>query len=332
MKFKGTWGLLLIFITLIAFLYFFDIPNEKRQNEQKEKAEKLFDFSTDLVQQAELISTKGHFLIQKNSEGKWMVKNILPRESDSLNVLADSNVVERIIQEIQELKSGRVVDEKGEDLKSFGFNAQEKSVTLKLKNSSSLQLLIGDEAPLSETVYVKMGDSPKVYLTGSGIKTVVENDFWKLRNKHLLSYDQILIDRVEVKTPNQSWDLNKKGDEWFFNDRPADKVNEEKLSSFLFSAGTLDGESVLSEEGKNLKEFGLDPPYATLRFHIKDKVHALLIGKMKKEDMVTAIGNPAGPIFAIKKEFLNRISAREELIKKEPSPIPATSSNSNKTK
>lgn len=334
MKFKATWILFLLFLALMAYLFFVDNPKEKKEIEQKEKAEKLFDFSSDQVQQAELLSAKGHFLIQKNPEGKWMVRNILPQESGSLNVLADSNVVEQMVQEMQGLKVGRVVDEKGEDLKSFGFNAPEKSLTLKLKNSSSLKLLVGDDAPLPQSLYLKRGDSPKVYLTGYGIKIIFENDFWSLRNKHLLSYDQILIDRVEVKTPDQSWELTKKGEEWIFNDRPNDKVNEEKLSSFLFSAGILEGDKVLSEEGKNLKEFGLDPPYVALKFHIKDQVHTLLIGKMKKEETVTALGNPAGPVFEIKKEFLNRIPARDELVKKEPPPppSPATTSNSNKTK
>lgn len=331
MKFKGTWILFFLFLVLIGYLFFVDKPKEKKDLEQKEKAEKLFDFSIDQVQETELTSPKGHFLIQKNPEGKWIIKNFPAQESAPNAVLADSNVVEKIIQEVQGIKTGRVVDEKGADLKSFGFITPEKSITLKLKNSTPLKLIVGDDAPLPQSLYAKRGDSPKVYLTGYGIKIIFENDFWSLRNKHLLSYDQVLIDGVEVNMPDQSWKLTRKGDDWSFNDRPNDKVSEEKLSSFLFSAGTLEGEKVLSEEGNNLKEFGLDPPFVTLRFNIKDKVHTLLIGKMKKEDIVTAMGNPAGPVFSIKKEFLNRIPNREALIKKEPPPSQATTSTINKT-
>ncbi|MFI5303592.1 MAG: DUF4340 domain-containing protein [Nitrospiria bacterium] len=332
MRFKATWVFLFIFLALVSYLLLFENPKEKKEAEQKEKAEKLFDFSPDQVRQAEIYSTKGHFMIEMNPEEKWIVKNISDAGSSSVNVLADSRVVERLIQQFGQLKPIRVVEENGENLKGFGFIVPEKSVALSLKNGIILKLLIGDDAPISQTLYVKRADNAKVYLTDNTIKSIVENDLWTLRNKHLLSYDQVLIDRVEVQLPGESWELTRKGDEWILNDRPSEKINEEKLSSFLFSAGTLEGERILSEEGKNLKEYGLDTPYATLRFHIKEKTFTLLIGKMNNEEDLAALGNPPGPVFQIKKEFLKQIPLKEDLIKKPPPPLPAATSGGSGTK
>jgi hypothetical protein len=327
---RGTFILLFFFLVVVSYLFLFDNPRVKRETEKKEKAEKLFDFAPDQVQQAEIVSSTGHFLISKNADGKWMVKNL--QGEPSVNVLADRNVVDKIVQEMHEVKPTRVVDEKGDDLAGFGFKSPEKSVALTLKDGMKLKLLIGDEAPLAQSLYLKRGDNAKVYLSDSGIRLLVNYEFWNLRNKHLLSYDQMSIDHVEVKMPDRGWELIKKGDEWTFQDKPGEKVNEEKLSAFLFQAGTLDGEKVLSETGTDLKTYGLDPPAATLIFHIKDQVHTLLVGKANKDQKVAALGNTAGPIFEIKEDFLNRIPTREELVKKEPPPAPAVTSGMIKTK
>ncbi|MBI1824597.1 MAG: DUF4340 domain-containing protein [Nitrospirae bacterium] len=330
MRYKATLILFLLFLGLVSYLFLIDNPRIKKEAEKKEKAEKLFDFSIDQVRQVELDTSGGHFLMTKNAEEQWMVKNLQGEPTG--NVVADSNVVERIIREIHELKPTRIVDEKGEDLKGFGFNMPEKSVTLTMKEGPILKLLIGDEAPLPQTLYLKRGDNGKIYLSNAGIRVIVNYEFWNLRNKHLLSYDQVLIDHVEVKLQDHSWEVAKKGDDWIFPGQPGEKVNEEKLSSFLFSTGTLDGERVLNETGTNLKEFGLAPAYATLIFHIKDKIYTLLVGKSKNEEKITAMGNSEGPIFEIKKDFLNKIPNRNELIKKEPPPSPATTSGVNNTK
>lgn len=332
MKYKATWGFLIIFLALTAYLLFFDIPKEKKEIEQKEKAEKLFDFSADQVSQVELISLKGRFLFQKNPEGKWMVQNI-PQDTASapLNVLADSREIESIIQKINDLGTTRLIDEKGDDLKSFGFPTPEKSAGVTLKDKSTLKLLIGDEGALSQTLYVKRGDSGKVYLAGADIKSIIEKDFWGLRNKRLIFYDQGLIDQIEVKTLEKSWSLTKKGEEWTFGDRPNDKIDEVRVSSFLFMAGMLEGEKILDEEARRLKDYGLDAPIVSLKFHEKGKTYTILVGnktgKIKgPADGLSALGNPSGSVFQINKNFLNKIPSKDDLIKKEPSPLPSSSS------
>lgn len=322
MKHKATWAILIIFLALSAYLVFFDIPKEKKEIEQKEKAEKLFDFLADQVLQVETFSPKSHFLFQKNPEEKWMVKNIPLQNavgSPSHNVSADPQVVDEIIQKVHELRTSRLVDEKGDDLKYFGFVTPEKSMVVTLKNNSTLKLLIGDEGALSQTLYVKRGDSGKVYLAGADIKSVIEKDFWELSNKHLVSFDQGAIDQIEVKSPKSSWALVKKGIGWRLTDRPNQTVDEAKISSFLFQVGSLEGEKVLSEEAKNLKEYGLDPPLASLKFQAKEKAYLLLIGEKnrnqeKQDEWLTALGDSSGPIFQIKKEFLDKIPAKEGLI------------------
>ena len=77
-----------------------------------------------------------------------------------------------MIQKIHELRTTRLVDEKGNDVKSFGFVTPEKSTGVTLKNNSTLKLLIGDDGVLSQTLYVKRGDNPKIYLAGADIKTI----------------------------------------------------------------------------------------------------------------------------------------------------------------
>jgi hypothetical protein len=182
-KYKATWGLLLIFLGLIAYLYFVDLPRDKKEAEKKEKDEKLFNFISSDVDQVEILSSNGHLFIQKNSEGGWTVKNLVPEPKASLPVLADSKEVDTIIGTVHDLKSGRVVDEKGEDLKTFGFGVPEKSVTMTLKDHSSLKLVLGADGALSESVYVKRGDRGTVYLTDAWVKQVFEKDFFALKSK-----------------------------------------------------------------------------------------------------------------------------------------------------
>ncbi|MHB8484038.1 MAG: DUF4340 domain-containing protein, partial [Nitrospiria bacterium] len=300
---------------------------------------KIFEFSSGEVLKVELVSLKGHFLFQKNPDGKWMVQNI-PRDTASapLSVLADLREVETIIQKISDLRPSRVVDEKGDDLKSFGFAGPERSAAVTLKNNSVLKLRIGDDGALSRTLYVKREDAGKVYLAGSEIRSIIEKDFWELRNKHLMSFDQGLIDQIEVTAPGKSWSLARKGEEWTLGDRPKDKIDEAKVSSFLFQAGTLEGEKILDEEAKNLKEYGLDKPVVSLSFHSKEKTYTLLIGKTKRpepdHEELAALGNPSGPVYQIKKEFLDKIPAKEDILKKEepakPEKLPLPSQKNKK--
>ncbi len=180
-KYKATWGLLFILLGLIAYLYFVDLPRDKKEAVKKENAEKLFNFLSSDVDQVDIVSSNGHMFIQKHSEGFWTVKNIVPQES--VAVLADSKEVDTIIGTVHDLKSGRIVDEKGVDLNSFGFGVPEKSLTLTFRDHSSLKLVLGADGAISQTIYVKRGDRGTVYLTDAWVKQVFEKDFASLMKK-----------------------------------------------------------------------------------------------------------------------------------------------------
>ena len=59
MKFKGTVWMVVAFLGIVLYYYLVDIPAEKKQSEEKERAEKILFFETDQVEE---------FILEKKDE------------------------------------------------------------------------------------------------------------------------------------------------------------------------------------------------------------------------------------------------------------------------
>ncbi|HXN06398.1 MAG TPA: DUF4340 domain-containing protein [Nitrospiria bacterium] len=321
--------LAVILILLSAWLVWVDNPRMKREEEKKEKADLLFNFPEEAVQGVELFSSKGHIVLLKSSDGKWMISNSVDGKEGSAALPAETGEVEAIIRQVHDLRYSRSLDEPGPDLKSYGLSEPPGKVVLKIKGKGEETLLLGDDAPGGQTFFIKKGAETKVYTVQSSLRGSFEKELFAFRNRHLLrDLNEASVNGLEVKSKEIGWQLTRNGESWVLMGNPEAKIEVRIVSGFLMQLEELEGEKILSETSKDTARFGLARPIATIQIKDKgNKAVSLLIGQYReensKEPLFAALGEATGPIFQIKNDILSLIPKKESLIKKPEPPIPA---------
>lgn len=321
--------LAVILILLSAWLVWVDNPQMKREEEKKEKADLLFNFPEVAVEGVELFSSKGHFVILKLPNGKWTISNPVEGREGPAALFADTGEVEAIIRQVHDLRYSRSLDEIAPDLKSYGLAEPRGKVVLKIKGKGEETLLLGEDAPGGQTFFIKKGADPKVYTAQSSLRGSFEKELFTFRNRHLLrDLNEASVNEVMVKTKESDWHLTRNGENWVLTGSPEAKIEGPKVSGFLMQLEELEGEKVLSETAKDIARFGLSRPIATIQIKDKEnKSRSLLIGQYREGNSIdllyAAMGEPAGPIFQIRNDFISSIPKKESLIKKPEPPKPA---------
>src|SRR5262245_25643967 len=143
MRLRSTIVLLLLLIGLGAYVYWVEVP----QAEQEAKKKTLFEFKADDVTEVSL-DYSDHEIVVRKSGDKWGI--VKPIEA-----AADATTVKNLATALAECEVKKTVTEKASDLSLYGLDNPFVKVTVKLGDKVLPTILVGKNAPVGFSTYLK---------------------------------------------------------------------------------------------------------------------------------------------------------------------------------
>jgi Domain of unknown function (DUF4340) len=111
---------------------------------------------------------------------------------------ADPGTVSGMLTTLAPLNSQSVVEDHATNLANFGLNDPSVEVDVTGKDNKTSRLLIGDDAPTGDGVYVAVAGDLRVFIASSFIKTSLNKSLSDLRDKRLLPIDASTVSGLEL--------------------------------------------------------------------------------------------------------------------------------------
>ena len=191
MKFKGTAGMMVVFLILGTYYFFIDLPAEKKKAQEKEIAGKVLPFKTEDIKEFSLIKQDQTITLQQNNGNTWDL-------SQPLKAVGDKPAAETFLSETGNLERSRVVENNPKTLSQYGLETPSLKIYLKFKEDKEETLLFGDNSPMGGNIYLKLESDPAVLLAATS-KTNFEKSVYNFRDKTIFNFSSGSINRIQIK-------------------------------------------------------------------------------------------------------------------------------------
>ncbi len=256
MKFKGTVWMAAALLGIVLYYYLVDVPAEKKQIEEKERAGKILLFETAQVDEIILEKKDESLHLKRTGPDGWELLKPVQAKGDSSTASA-------FLSFLQSARFSRVVDDSAKDLSVYGLQDPSIKITLQLKGEGEKTLLVGDDHPMNKYLYVKRGDESKVLLAGDS-RRALDKSIFDFRDKSLLQFKNEEVVEIKFQNDGNSFELNKQNGQWEIVDRVKSKADADEVTSFLHLVRNFTVKKFLDENPESLKSYGLDAPSARL--------------------------------------------------------------------
>src|SRR5262249_303244 len=138
-----------------AYLYWVEVPNA----EQEAKKKTVFDIKADDVTEVSLVYADREIVVKKSGDSWRLVKPI--------DVAADATTAKNLATAVADCEVKKTLTETASDLATYGLDNPFVKVTVKLGDKQMPTILVGKNAPVGFSTYIKRADEDKVLLTNS---------------------------------------------------------------------------------------------------------------------------------------------------------------------
>ncbi|MBV8070048.1 MAG: DUF4340 domain-containing protein [Acidobacteriaceae bacterium] len=211
---------------------------------------KLLDITDAQLQSIDLTKRNGDTIALQRQNGKWVITSPqqLPADQDAMTSMASA---------LNPLTADSVVEDKATNMSTYGLSSPSVTVRVHEKNGKSDTLAFGDDVPAGSLVYARLNNGAKVYAVSSSAKTSFDKTMNDLRDKHLLTFNQNSVSRIELTSAKGTVEFGKNNqNEWqIVKPQPyrADNFEVEELLRKL-SEAKMD----LSGSGDDVKKAAAD--------------------------------------------------------------------------
>jgi hypothetical protein len=171
-------------------------------------APKILELKEPDIKQIEIRHRDGEMTVVKKSDaGKWSIAAPQP-------LAADQSAVGAITSAVSSLSSDRMIDENASNLPSYGLDPPRIGITLTMADGKTHVLRIGEDTPVEGGTYAMLDGDKRLFTIASFSKTALDKQSKDLREKHLLTFDQDKLSRVELDTGKVSLEFGRAGTDW----------------------------------------------------------------------------------------------------------------------
>jgi uncharacterized protein DUF4340 len=217
--------------------------------------------------------------VQLNDKGNWVLRQPKPFPADSVAVAGITNTTLK-------LDSQRLVDPNVTDLASYGLAPAMLEVKITQKDGKATKLLIGENTPSNDAVYLKLDGDPRLFTVNTTNKTALDKDYKDLRDRHLLNFAQDKLSKMELTAHNQSFELSKPADADWQISKPkamrADSIQVDELITKLKNS-SMDANFSDDDAKKAASAFGGAAPVAIAKVTDPDGTKTFEIRKAKDD-------------------------------------------------
>lgn len=276
MKFKGTALMAAVFLTMVLYYFFVDLPAEQKENAKKEQAEKIIPLEAEKVLEFSLTQNGSPITLKHNATQGWDLTR-------PLSTSGDSSEAEAFLSGIESLRKTRVVDDNPKDLSIYGLSSPAIKIHFKFKNKSEETLLLGNESPMGGHLYFKRESHPSVMMAATS-KSPFEKSVYNFRDKTLLNFSTGNIKRIQIIRDENPLELKRKGEVWEISGVRGAQGDNDAIMNFLQSIQFSKIQEFINENPDSLEPYGLTPPKLKLVLEgEKGKTHTIALGNSKDE-------------------------------------------------
>src|SRR5687768_16029731 len=246
--------LLVVAIALGAFVYY----DSKKPPADEKKQEKVFaDLQSDKIEQVTVKAESGETTTLQKQGTAWLV-------TQPAVVPGDEAEISGIATNLASLQVQRVVDEQVTDFKQYGLDPARIEVAFKTAGKDH-RLLQGQKTPTGADIYARLPEAPRVFLVSAYLDATFNKTTFDLRDKTIVKIDREKVDRVELQTPGRTVTIAKQGADWRITSPSDARADFGAVEGIVGRLNTSPMKSIVADEAKDLKEYGLDAPAATVR-------------------------------------------------------------------
>ena len=296
MRFKGTFILLVVFLTLGMWVYFTDVRGREERRQEEERAKLAIPIAADDITEVRLVYPDQTISAIRTDDG-WQFTS-----PDSIE--ADSDEWDRLASNVPRIEREQTVATAPGDLGVYGLSHPELKAAVKLRDGRSFEIWFGDENPRQIYHYAKLAGSDEVFFTPSSWFRVMKKEVKDLRNRKVLEFEEADIDRIEITHGGGRIKLTKADDAWILDEPVATAADGSEVSTLL-GAIRLARVAEFPDEVISSRAAGLDPPSVRIALHDReaDADRILLVGRETEADRYYARDTSRDPVFLIDKDI-----------------------------
>lgn len=274
MKFRGTASMAAVFLGLVLYYFFVDLPAEQKEKNEQEQAEKLLPLEAEKVVEFSLIGKGEPIALKREALHNW--KLTLP-----FSASGDSTEAEAFISEVAGLKKTRTVEEYPKDLSIYGLSSPFLKIHFKFENKKEEALLIGNESPLGGHLYFKRESQPAVMMAASS-QSSFKRSIYSFRDKTLLNFNTGSIQHIQILREKNPLEFKKTGEAWGITGAILAQGDKDAIMNFLQAIQFSRVTEFVNEAPDSMEPYGLNPPKLKLVLDFDNGSQTLSLGNIKE--------------------------------------------------
>jgi len=300
MRFRNTLILAVFLFGLIGYLLLVEFPQEEKKKEAETKAQKIVILNKDDIQFIGLQFREEEIDLTKTQDGKWVISKPIHGETDEREVTS-------LLSSVIGMKHTRIL-EGSEEKADFGFDQPQIKISLTQKDSgdeTKETILIGDDGPIFNTLFVKRKSDQQVFLVEKGIKNSLTKKLYDLRNKKVLPMDRNKTSQVTLNFKDQTFLFVKEEDQWMIKKPQEGRADEREITGNLFDLDDLRATRFVdSQDEKEKLRKNFHAPELTVQLKERDQTIKASLFKTDK-DQLFVVTSDEKPFYEVSNSFLD---------------------------
>jgi len=284
----------LVLLALGTYVFVVEILGGKERQSAEEWESKVFkvnDWSE--VKTIEIWNYQQHVVFEKTSETEddetWQMRKPFDWPVDKSNFNS-------LLSTLQFVEIDKRIDGKGKDLAQFGLARPPRIIVVKT-GTKSLELLVGELAPVGSSVYVKYPDSDYIFMVSSILDRQLRHPPFYFRDKRVFRVKAGDIDAVELEAEGELLYRLERDEQGWTATKPAElPADSEVVNGLLSKIDALTIRAIPTEEVSSLEAYGLASPHRLLRI-------TMASGEQKTLRISSQSGKAAERVFAKRDEW-----------------------------
>jgi Domain of unknown function (DUF4340) len=234
-------------------------------------------------------------------EGKtWQI-------TEPMKLATDSSTIDGFLNTLTSATPAEVVSEQPGDLKEFGLDPPASTIEVKTNaEPQEFTLRLGSSTPTNNGIYAQVAGQQRVFTLASYLKASLEKSLFDFRNKKVITLAGDNIQRIEVSSKKNNFQLVKNADGiWDLMLPPPVRADHFTVEGLVDELGNASMKSIVEETKKDLGRYGFSSPTMTIHLNGSSGAQTLVLGK-KDGDNYYAINTAVGPVFTLGPDFLSQ--------------------------
>lgn len=297
MKTRNTIILVGVFLSLLAYVYFFEVAGEKKRKDARKAENKFLKINKDKL--VRIVFSHSNIKIEKK-DGFWKIIEPVETRADLTALLSSLNSFDSIYEEM-------IISDNPADFEKFGLNSFETGIVFYWKDGMQDSIFFGDDNFDGTEVFCRTSRSNNIYLVDISFLHFAQSSYFDLQDKSILVVDENNIRKLLIKRGRQSFSCIKdSADTWWMDFPVKIKCDQKKVNAIIKKLSHSKIVQFVDVHHENSKNVTLNSPWLSVSVFEENGASHLDIWD-KEEKHYLAKREKKGPIFTVDSIFVNEL-------------------------